>query len=456
MPDPTGRTALTSDDVEPLIAALCWPVRPDAAAVGAVGIEVESFPVRVALDGASAGRVPLADAAAALDERFGPTAPDRGLLPCWSLPDGASVTFEPGGQLEYATPPHATAAAALHDVERGVAALAGVAAQRGAVLAGTGIDVWHEVSDVPQQIAVPRYQAMAAYFAARGGDTGPGAVMMRHTCAIQVNLDLGPAAVARERLIVANLVAPLLVATFATSPLPNAVCGRFLAWDALDPTRARFAAGLLAGGNDDDPVGWLAAAALDADVLLFRAPGRAMTPGRPGFAFRDWLRDGHPVHGRPTADDLAYHLSTLWPEVRVRGFLELRSVDALPARWRGVPVVLLAGLLYDDRARAAVRAVLERHRGVLPQLARRAAVTGVAEPEVCALAVETWSLALAGARRLPPGYFRGGDLVAVEAFLDRFTLQGRCPADELRERLAVSPATALAWAADPVDTLTAV
>jgi glutamate--cysteine ligase len=289
---------------------------------------------------------------------------------------------------------------------------------------------------------------MATYFARRGPH---GHVMMCHTCSLQVNLDLGPPGVAAERWLVANLAAPLVTATFACSPSPEAVCGRALQWLALDPTRTGVPQLLVAGIGD--PVKHLVDFALRADMLLLRTSDGGAVPGVPGWTFADWLRDGHPRHGRPTVSDLAYHLTTLFPEVRSRGFLEIRGVDALPARWQAVPVTLLTGLLYDDRARTAVKGVLERHRRRLPTLLQKAAVVGVADPELCALAVETWSLALAGARRLPSGYVRSVDLAKTEAFLDRFTLRGRCPSDELRERLVVGPAAALAWAAELVEEL---
>jgi glutamate--cysteine ligase len=356
-------------------------------------------------------------------------------------------TVEPGGQVEHATAVHPTAAGAVGELERGWARLAHAFGPWGVALASAGMDVWHDPSTVPQQLAEPRYLAMAAYLAQRGPQ---GHTMMCHTCSLQVNLDLGPPDVAADRWLVANLAAPIVKATFACSPVPGAVCGRALAWLVLDPTRTGVPRLLTAGVID--PVTQLVDFALSADVLLIRTPDGGAVPGRPGWTFGDWLRDGHPEHGRPSSADLTYHLTTLFPEVRARGFLELRSADALPSRWRSVPVTLLTGLLYDDRARANVGRVLQRHRRRLPALLKRAATIGVADPELCALTVETWSLALAGAYRLS-GYFRPGDLGRAEAFLDRFTLRGRCPADELRERLALSPAAALAWATEPVEEL---
>lgn len=434
-PDPLTGPA----DARDVIAQACFPHRPDAPVLGRVGVEAESFPIRVDAGQHPVGRLGIDAVQAVLGGLD--VAPGR-------------LTIEPGAQVEHATAAHQTAADAVRALESTARALAqafdreGALSQGRAVLATAGLDVWHLASRVPQQLNSPRYPAMSAYFARRGSH---GHVMMCHTCSLQVNLDLGPPKVAAERWLIANLAAPLVTATFACSPVEGAVCGRALHWLALDPTRTGLPRLLVTG--IEDPVAHVVDLALRADVLLVQTPDGGAEPGTPGWTFGDWLQDGHPRHGRPTADDLSYHLTTLFPEVRARGFLEIRGSDALPARWRPVPVTLLAGLLYDDHARVAVRGVLERYRRRLPALLRQAAWVGVGDPELCALAVETWSLALAGARRLRSGYVRSVDLARTEQFLDRFTLRGRCPSDELREQLVVGQAAALAWASEPVEEL---
>lgn len=276
------------------------------------------------------------------------------------------------------------------------------------------------------------------------------AAMMTRTCAFQVNLDLGDPGQRDERWLVANLVAPVACATFASSPGPGVVSVRARTWQRLDPTRTGFPARLVAGSSAD-PVDQLTQAAMAADVLLVRRTNTTWEPGRPGWTFGDWLGHGHPRHGRPSVDDLRYHLTTLFLEVRPRGFLELRAIDAVPARWRPVPVTLLAGLLEDPAARGQTRALLERHRSRLPRLWHRAATAGVADPELCALAVETWSLALAGPGGCPPATSAHPTCGAAEEFLDRLTLRGRCPADELRDALTRGPSAGLAWAAEPAE-----
>lgn len=472
MPTRDPAAALDVERARATVAAHCFPPFPAAPSPGRLGLEVESFPIllrgrglrrRVCglrLEHRDGGRddqtvrLPLRSAqgpslSGLLDELAG-TRPDRlrpasAPDPAYPLADGGRLEFEPGGQLEHTTVAHATAADALDEATAVGGWLAGDFERAGVVLASTGIDLWHDVRDVPQQLTAPRYQAMAAYLANRGS---VGTLMMRHTCALQINVDPGPPAETAERWLVANLAAPIATATFASSPVHGVVSARARAWQSLDPTRTGFPARLV-DGSSNDPVTHLLDAALTADVLLVRMPGTA-EPGRPGWSFADWMRDGHPSLGWPTVDDLTYHLTTLFHEVRPRGRLELRCVDALPARWRPVPVVLFAGLLGDPGARAAALAVLERHRRRLPTLWRRAARVGVADPALCALAVELWSFAFAGAQRLPIGYLALADLHRTERFLDRFTLRGRCPAHELRAVLDEDPLLALDWAIEPL------
>jgi len=437
------------DHVRQVVADTCFPARPTAPVPGRVGLEVESFPVRVLADGTPTGRVPLDFLVALLDQeaRTSPaldSCHEEASAPLYRLAGGGSLNFEPGGQLEHSTGTHAGAATALGEIDLVAAALAPLLRRNGIVLAAAGADVWLPDGHVPQQLQAPRYRAMAAYFDRRGPH---GAAMMRRTCAIQVNLDLGRPGELAERWLVANLVAPLACATFACSPGPGAVSVRALAWRRLDPTRTGFPRRLV-DGSGTDPVEQLTDAALAADVLLLRRGQGPWEPGEPGWTFHDWLRDGHPRHGRPGEDDLRYHLTTLFFEVRPRGFLELRSLDALPAPLRPVPVALLAGLLEDARARAAALAVLERHRDGLPQLAWRAGAAGLADPSLAALAGQVWPLALEGAGRLPAGYLDGRQVRLAEDFLERRTLRGRCPADELRAALDRGPADALAWAAE--------
>lgn len=411
-----------------------------------VGLELELFPVtssdpsrRLRLHRAIAGRPPVAELlrAARADAAV----------------DGATLTVEPGAQVEVATGCCQRPTDALDQLERVTGRLAGRFHAHGARLLAVGHDVWHPLADVPQQLARPRYRAMDAYLAARSPD---GPRMMRHTAALQVNLDLGVGPDREERWQVCNLLAPLTTATFATSPAPwrggTVRSRRALSWRRLDPTRTGVPAGVVHGrGTLEEHVFELA---WHADVLLLPTADGDARPGVPGWTFADWVRDGHPQVGSPTDADVDEHLTTLFPEVRARGFVELRGLDALPARHRRAAVLLLAGAVLDPRARAAIRAVLEPHRSRLPSLLSHAARVGLSDPRLCAMAVEVWSYARDGAARLPG--VAGRDVAAIDRFVDLYTVRGRCPADELAELLVRDPVAARRWATEPIPTVTEV
>jgi len=271
--------------------------------------------------------------------------------------------------------------------------------------------------------------------------------MMRHTASLQINLDLGPEGVWQERWLLANLMSPLLTATFASSPGLGAVCSRARAWQELDPSRSGFPRLLVEGPGDDPRTEW-GQAALEADVMIYRVDGDHFEPGCQGCSFEKWIRNGHPRWGWPTIDDLEYHLTTLFFEVRPRGFLELRAGEALPDRWRAVPVALTAALLYDDGARDAAMNLLADHRSGLPELWRRAAIDGVRDPELRDLACRLWKIGIDGARSLPSGYIEEQDVVAAESYIEHYTARGRMPTDEVLELLAEDPALALEWASN--------
>jgi glutamate--cysteine ligase len=432
-----------------------------AGGIGKVGLEPECFPIRTDADGRPAGRLPLGGPGGVthvLDElasRSGPAGMVRARTagqphpPSFDLANGGRVTFEPGGQIEHSTKVHDTGAAALHDAREVTELLASTFAERGTTLAFLGLDLWHSIADVPQQLDAPRYHCMASYFDKRGEG---GRTMMRMTASMQVNLDLGPPGVAEERWLLANLASPLATATFASSPLdgPNgrAVSGRAQAWQALDVTRTGYPRPLVegVGGTECDVVLQWTDAALSADVMIFWREDGTSTCGTPGFTFGQWMAEGHPGIGWPTFADLDYHLTTLFFEVRLRGFLELRAIEAVPPRLRAAPTVILSGLLYDAKARADGLGVLEGVRPRLPELWRRSAQDGLADDELWRLTTSVWKIALEGAHRLPAGFFTDEHLRVAAQFLECCTQERRAPVDAIRAALESGPAEALAWA----------
>jgi glutamate--cysteine ligase len=164
------------------------------------------------------------------------------------------------------------------------------------------------------------------------------------------------------------------------------------------------------------------------------------------MSFAEWIADGHPDFGFPTRADLDYHLTTLFFEVRPRGFLELRAGEALPARLRAALVVLVTALLYDDCARGRALELLESKRSRLPELWQRAARDGVRDPELTVLCPPVWEEALRAAERMPCAYFGEEALQTTREYLERYTARERMPADDLLQLLDEDPARSLVWA----------
>jgi glutamate--cysteine ligase len=173
---------------------------------------------------------------------------------------------------------------------------------------------------------------------------------------------------------------------------------------------------------------WLAYA-LAARVMMIRASDDRFVPvggpfGTELFTFAAWLERGHEL-GWPTLEDFDYHLTTLFPPVRPRGWLELRMLDSLPDPWWRVAAAVATALLEDaDAGAAALEAVT---RAGVAEHWRSAARHGLADPALRAAAQVAFPAALSGLDRL------GADrrtVAAAAAFHDRFVARGRCPADE--------------------------
>ena len=158
--------------------------------------------------------------------------------------------------------------------------------------------------------------------------------------------------------------------------------------------------------------------ALGADLMTVRAPGRHLPARAEGVTFADWLRDG-----APTTDDLDYHLTTLFPPVRSRGWFEVRYLDALPDPWWRVAVAVTAAVLDDDLAADAARAACEPVEGRWVDAARDA--TG--DPALAAAALATLDAAVDALPRMGAA----ATVPLLQAYRERWTGRGRCPADDV-------------------------
>jgi ergothioneine biosynthesis glutamate--cysteine ligase EgtA len=393
------------------------------------------------------------------------------------LPSGALLTAEPGGQLELSSQPADSLGALVRATSADLAALRAELAGRGLELAGIGLDPLRPPRRV---LALPRYAAMEAYFDA-GGPWGRQ--MMCATASVQVCLDAGDESDGpsgyRQRWRLLHAIGPVLVAAFANSPLRDGrptgwVSSRQQVWARMDPGRTR-----PPRMNGDPRAAW-AAYALDARVMCVPDPDSADWSAPPGLTFREWVRGDPPAASReplaraapagtpvpdspgpaspvpangaraaprasgagdgdgrlrrPTAGDLEYHLSTLFPPVRPRGHFELRMIDAQPGDGWVVPLAVSAALLSDSAAaEAALAAVAPLWDGRRPGDDgpwARAARLGPADPSVSRASRECFTAARDALDRMAaPAEIKE----AVDAFTDQYVSKDRCPADDLLE-----------------------
>ncbi|MFJ8213324.1 ergothioneine biosynthesis glutamate--cysteine ligase EgtA [Streptomyces sp. NPDC096033] len=377
-----------------------------------------------------------------------------------ALPLSSRVTVEPGGQLELSSAPAASLTACLDGLRADLAAVRGALRERGLVLHGLGEDPRRPLRRL---LASPRYDAMEAYF----DRTGPaGRAMMRASASVQVCVDAGheePGPLGHgRRWRLAHLLGAVLVAAFANSPGRDGPyegwrCARQGIWSDIDPRRA------LAPPLDAEPRAAWVRHALDTEVMCVRGPGGEPWAVPQGLTFRDWLRtDGGGADGparRPTAADLEYHLTTLFPPVRPRGHLELRMIDAQPGENGWIVPVAVVHALFDDpdaaeTAYRAVKALADAYgtrSAPRNPLWRTAARSALADPDLRAAAVACFAAASEALPRLgAQPYVRE----AVGAFAERYVRRGRCPADDVddalvagRTRAAVGTAAAAAGTA---------
>jgi glutamate--cysteine ligase len=284
------------------------------------------------------------------------------------------------------------------------------AAEQGITLLSVGIDPVNDVSSVPLQLDADRYRRMDAFF----NRIGPsGARMMRQTAATQLNLDAGSDPAARWRLLCD--LAPYLTAIFANSPrYAGADSGyrsfRAHCWRTLDASRTGI------------PAHDLSACAAYTRFALEALDMMRLDSFDDYRSYGSWAMEGD-----WTRTSWENHLTTLFPEVRPRGHLELRSIDALAPEWLAAPVVVVCGLAYDRDSCAVAREMLGPADEPLLQLAAERALD---DPKVSSVGAELYVCGVEGARRLGSQYVAPHDVEVAEEFYHRYTCLGRSPADD--------------------------
>ena len=264
------------------------------------------------------------------------------------LSKDASVTLEPGGQLELSGAPLRSFADIRGEIEAHLAQVQ--RDSRGIAWLATGYRPFGTRDQVPW-MPKGRYAAMKSSL----GNKGRLALdMMLMTATVQANLDWSDEADLASKVRAATAVSPVVSAMFANSPLIDGRdCGyldfRYQVWRETDAARCGLLEQMLQPGwGYRRYVEW----AIDVPMLFVRN-GTAYQDSR-GQTFRDWLTSGQLASGeksQPTLSHWVDHLSTLFPEVRVKRVLELRGADMVPLPLMIALPALWVGILYDRNAR---------------------------------------------------------------------------------------------------------
>ena len=287
----------------------------------------------------------------ALAERFGWAPVLENGNPIALTKQGCNISLEPGGQFELSGAPLETLHQTCCEAHTHLDELKKIAEPLGIGMLGMGFQPKWRRQDIPV-MPKGRYAIMGAYMPKVGR---LGLDMMLRTCTVQVNLDFASEADMVRKFRVSLALQPIVTALFANSPFLEGRPSGYLSyrshiWTDTDPNRSGMLPFVFEPGMGFERyVDWV----LDVPMYFVYREGRYIDAS--GQSFRDFMAGRLPAMPgeRPTLSDWSDHLTTAFPEVRLKRFLEMRGADA--GSWRslcGLPA-LWTGLLYDDTALAA-------------------------------------------------------------------------------------------------------
>jgi glutamate--cysteine ligase len=262
--------------------------------------------------------------------------------------DGANISLEPGGQLELSGAPLETIHQTCDEVNDHLRDVKDIADKIGVGFIGLGAaPIWSH--DEMPLMPKGRYKLMDGYMQKVGT---MGTTMMRRTCTVQVNLDFGSEADMVQKLRVALALQPVATALFANSPFfegkPNGhKSWRSRVWRALDDARTGMLPFVFEEGFGFER--WVDYV-LDVPMYFVYRDGNYINAL--GQSFRDFLKGELPAlpGETPTLSDWADHLTTVFPEARIKKFIEMRGADGGPWRRLCALPAFWVGLLYDQTA----------------------------------------------------------------------------------------------------------
>jgi glutamate--cysteine ligase len=366
-----------------------------------------------------------------------PIIEDGDIIGLFDVTGGGAISLEPGGQFELSGAPVETVHQTCSELMAHLAQVKEIARPLGIGFLGLGMTPNWSRSQIPM-MPKGRYRIMTSYMPKVGKH---GLDMMYRTCTVQTNLDYSSEADMVKKLRVSLALQPVATAMFANSPFTEGKPNGFLSfrseiWRDTDPDRC----GMLPWAFEPG-MGFERYVDYALGVPMYFVKRGQHYIDVAGQSFRDLMQGRLPgLPGeRATISDWANHISTIFPEVRLKRYLEMRGADGGP--WRRLPALpaYWAGILYDDDSLEAAWDLVknwtaeerQKLRDDVPKLGFAARVAG---HDVLHLAKTTIALAqkgLARRRRLDAG---GEDERRYLRPIEEYVARGITPAEELLEK----------------------
>jgi glutamate--cysteine ligase len=349
--------------------------------------------------------------------------------------EDASITLEPGGQFELSGAPLETLHQTCGELSTHHDEIDSIGRDLGITWAAVGFTPFATRDEIPW-MPKGRYAVMREYLPTRGARAHD---MMKRTCTVQCNLDYVDEAQCGRRLQAALKLSPLMTALFANSPYYEGKANglqsnRSDVWSDVDPDRCGIPRFLV-----EDPfsyeryVDW----ALGVPMFFVKRQGRYI-PHHATFVdfLCDGIEDPSGTHHHATWDDWLLHLSTLFPEVRIKPFIEIRGCDSVGSRFVcALPAVTKGSMYQADATQQAAEIVADLDHAGVVDLWQRARRDGLHDPDILERARRLVGLARKGLDALDNRDRKGRTEARFLDALDEDLAQGKSPGDLVREQI---------------------
>jgi glutamate--cysteine ligase len=346
----------------------------------------------------------------------------------------AQITLEPGGQIELSGEPCETIHCTHAEFTQHIRELLDVSERTDVVFLGLGIQPVSTLDEI-EWVPKKRYRIMARYMTKVGT---LGHRMMKQTATVQANIDYSDEKDAMAKFRTGMGLAPLITAMFANSPIAEGRLTGFKSFRAhiwTDTDKAR--CGLLrfafdAGVSFAHYVDY----ALDVPMYLIIRDGKYID--FTGVPFRQFLTRGHMGY-TATIEDWAVHLTTLFPEMRIKRYMEVRSADSQPPELMPSLAALIKGVLYDSDCLEAAWDLVkgwswDERMTFYHDSHREALAARVRKFSAADLAKELIGIAWEGLKRQAALNENGDDETIYLRPLRDLVSRGKCPADLVLEK----------------------